>query len=382
MGKNKGNKFIVLFSRVIVGATFMFSGFVKGIDPWGFSYKFTDYFHAMHLDWLTWAAFPLAILLSFAEFTIGAALFFNAFVRFFSWLALLFMAFFLPLTFWIALKNPVTDCGCFGDALVITNWETFYKNVVLIVLALIVFLYRKNIDHFLSKKLAVFAGILAATIYVALVFQSYNHLPIIDFRPYKVGVNIPEAMQMPADAPQDVYENTFFYKNKNTGKIEKFTEENYPWQDTANWVYNDMKSKLVQKGYEPPIHDFSIESPEGENITDFFTFDSNYVFMLVTYNLKKSSLKSQPQINDLAEWAQNKGFSFICLTSSIPDEYQKFANDHNISYDFFNSDEITLKTIIRSNPGLVVLKNGTIIAKYHFNDIPTPADFEKEFMSK
>jgi len=137
-------KAIKHISRILVGITFIFSGFVKGIDPWGSAYKFTDYFNAMGLEWLTWAAFPLGLILSFAEFAIGVGLLFNTFTRFFSWLALLFMAFFLPLTLWIAIKNPVTDCGCFGDALVISNWETFYKNVVLMVLTLIIFRYRKD----------------------------------------------------------------------------------------------------------------------------------------------------------------------------------------------------------------------------------------------
>src|SRR6056297_3261824 len=136
--------FIKHLSRILVGITFIFSGFVKGIDPWGSAYKFSDYFNAMGLEWLVWAAFPLGVLLAFTEFAIGIGLVFNVFIRLFSWLALIFMAFFLPLTLWIAIENPVTDCGCFGDALVLSNWETFYKNIVLMVLTFIVFRYRKN----------------------------------------------------------------------------------------------------------------------------------------------------------------------------------------------------------------------------------------------
>lgn len=375
-------KIIQHLSRIIIGVTFIFSGFVKGIDPWGSAYKFTDYFNAMGLEWLLWAAFPLGVLLAFAEFAIGVALLFNVFIRFFSWLALLFMTFFLPLTLWIALKNPVTDCGCFGDALVISNWETFYKNLFLIVLTLIVFIFRKSIKNFFTNKIPFVLAGTTVIAYFALVFYSYNHLPVFDFRPYKVGVNIPEAMSVPDGAPKDVYENIFFYKNKNSGEIKEFTEENYPWQDTLNWEYNDMKSILVEEGYEAPIHDFTIETPDGENISDFFIYDKNYVFMLVAYDLRKLNLESQPKINELANFAIEKGWSFICLTSSLTEESNAFTKEHEVPYEFFNCDEITLKTMIRANPGLLVLKEGTIIAKYHFNDIPSPHEFQEEFQNE
>jgi uncharacterized membrane protein YphA (DoxX/SURF4 family) len=368
-------------SRILVGITFIFSGFVKGIDPWGSAYKFTDYFNAMGLEWLTWAAFPLGIILAFAEFAIGVGLLFNVFHRFFSWLALLFMAFFLPLTLWIALKNPVTDCGCFGDALVISNWETFYKNIVLMGLALIVFRYRNDMPEIMGKKSRfILAGIFTA-VYIWAGVYSYNHLPLFDFRPYKVGVNIPEGMEIHGDAPQDEYDNIFYYKNKNTGEVEEFTEENYPWQDTLNWEFHDMESILIKEGYEPPIHDFRIETPEGDNIIDFFLYDENYVFMLIAYDLNKTATKPLGKINTLANWAMEEGMSFICLTSSLPDESRAFAEEHDIAFEFFNCDEITLKTIVRSNPGLVVIKDGTVVKKYHYNDIPTPAEFQNEFIN-
>ncbi len=374
--------FVKHAARILVGLTFIFSGFVKGIDPWGSTYKFTDYFHAMGLEWLTWAAFPLGILLSFAEFAIGVALVFNMFLRFFSWLALIFMAFFTGLTLWIALENPVTDCGCFGDALVISNWETFYKNVVLIILTIIIFAYRKNMKHLFDKKVGYSLGMITLAAYIFVVAWSYNHLPLIDFRPYKVGVNIPESMNYPEDAPKDVYENIFYYKNKNTGDIKKFTEENYPWQDTVNWEFSNMESNLVQEGYRPPIHDLTIETPEGENIIDFFLYDENYVFMVVAYDLSKTHTEAQEKINELAEWALANEMLFIGLTSTLPEQSTEYAAEYGVPYEFFNTDEITLKTMIRSNPGLVVLKNGTVVAKYHYNDIPTPEEFQEEFMNK
>ncbi len=374
-------KIIKHIARILIGITFIFSGFVKGIDPWGSTYKFTDYFNAMGMEWLLWAAFPLGVLLALAEFTIGVAMLFNILTRFFSWMALLFMAIFLPLTLWVAIKNPVTDCGCFGDALVISNWATFYKNIVLAILAIIVVIYRKDMKWPAAQKTSNILGIASVLAYLIIVYYSYNHLPIIDFRPYKVGVNIPDAMVVPADAPQDEYENILYYKNKKTGEVEKFSVENYP-QDTANWEWEKTESKLIKEGYHAPIHDFRIETPDGEDITDFFMNDENYVFMLVAYRLDKTNREAQYNINELANWAMGEDMSFFCLTSSLPDESSEYIAETQAPYEFFNCDEITLKTIIRSNPGLVVLKGGTIVGKWHYNDIPTPEEFKKEFMSE
>lgn len=368
-------------ARILFGLVFIFSGFVKGIDPWGSAYKFTDYFHAMGMDALVWAAFPLGIILSFAEFAIGVAFLFNWRMRFFSWLGLLFMAFFTPLTLWIAVTNPVTDCGCFGDALVISNWATFYKNLIFITLAIVVFVNRSWFADQVKTKIPLTLSFITFVVYFGIVYYSYNHLPIFDFRPYKVGTNIPDAMSYPEDAQQDVYENIFYYKNKKTGKIKKFSEENYPWQDTVNWEFNDMESNLVQEGYIPPIHDFRIETPEGENIIDFFIYDENYVFMLVAYDLHETNTEEQSKINTLSGWASGNGYSFICLTSTLPDEAQAFADANQCNYEFFNCDEITLKTMIRSNPGLIAIKDGTIIGKWHYNDIPTPEEFQEEFIN-
>lgn len=376
-------KILVHLSRILVGLTFIFSGFVKGIDPWGSAYKFIDYFNAMGLTWLAPVAFALGVLLAFAEFLIGASLLFSIKIRFFSWAALFFMLFFTGLTFWIALYNPVSDCGCFGDALVISNWETFYKNLVLIALTIIVFLYRKKTECLLGPKTGNILGALTIALYIGIVVYSYRHEPVIDFRPFKVGVNIPDAMKIPADAPHDVYENAFYYKNKNTGEVKKFTEENYPWQDTVNWVFEKMdEPRLVKKGYRPPIHNFTIETGEGENISDFFLYDENYVFMLIAYDINKTSTKNQDKINELANWALSNNLPFICLTASLTDDCVQYATETGAPYEFFHCDETTLKTIIRSNPGLLVIKNGTIEAKWHHNDIPDPETFRKKFLNK
>lgn len=366
-------------ARIVVGITFIFSGFVKGIDPWGSAYKFVDYFAAMGIDWLSWSAFPLGVILAFAEFLIGVALLFAINIRFFSWGALLFMLFFTPFTLWVAIANPVADCGCFGDAWVISNWETFYKNVILLILSIVVFIQRKYIKPILGKISPVL-GYIVLFAYAIIVGYSYYHEPVIDFRPYKVGVNIVEAMTIPDGAPQDVYENIFFYRNKNTNEVKRFTEEDYPWQDTDNWEFESMESNLISQGYSPSIKSFSVNTREGENIYDFFLYDQEYVFMLIAYDINKSSRKNQPQINKLANWAIGEGYSFICLTSSLFDDCYRFAEATGAPYEFFHADEIALKTMIRSNPGLIVLKGGTIVAKYSRNAIPSPERFINEFL--
>jgi len=357
--------------RILLGATFVFSGFVKGVDPLGSTYKFTDYFSAFGTEWAGHFALALAFILSLAEFGIGIALLINYRVKLFSWFSLLFMAFFLPFTLWIAIKNPVTDCGCFGDAIVLSNWDTFYKNIVLSVFAVVVFLYR---GKYLNRLNILFQNIGFSFFLLVLVFvqfQSYNHLPLIDFRPYKIGTNITEGMETPANAPADVYKNEFTYKNKLTGKIKKFDETNYPWKDSVNWEYVEMKSKLIKKGYHPPIHDFTIENSYGEDVADYYLHETENTFMLVVYNLEKSSKKNQDKINELARQSIEKGWNFICLTASSRQDIDRFIAQYKPPYEFFFCDEITLKTMIRSNPGLILTREGTVLDNWHWRDIPS-----------
>jgi hypothetical protein len=375
-------KIVKQIARIIIGITFMFSGFVKGIDPWGFSYKLTDYFHAMGMDWMIWSSFLLSIFIVFAEFAMGVSFFFNVKIKFFSWLVLFFMIYFLCLTFWIAIANPVTDCGCFGDALVISNWATFYKNVVLIILAIIVFIYRKTFRPAFPPALMNILATIVILGYIGSVVYSFRHEPIIDFRPYKVGVNIPQAMRVPEGSPRDIYQNSFYYKNKQTGEVKKFTEQNYPWQDTLNWAYDHTDVKLLKAGYKPPIHDFVMETKDGENVLDFFTRNQDYVFILVANNLKKTNTSKIGKTIALSKWAKEKSYPFVGITSSNFDESDAFKTKNGLDIEFFTCDEITLKTIIRSNPGLLAIKNGTIVGKWHFNDIPSPEEFSRKFLNK
>lgn len=356
--------------RIIVGIVFIYSGFVKGIDPLGSDYKFTDYFNAFGMGWMNATTLFFSFALSLAEFLIGIALLFNLWVSRMAWGALLFMAFFTPLTLVLALTNPVSDCGCFGDAMILTNWQTFWKNIILLLLAIMIFVYRKEYKSSLplmgqfSFLTLAGAGMLCLSIYC------YRHLPVLDFRPYAVGKNITEGMRLPEGAEPDQYEVTLKYKNKQTGEIRSFTEDNYPWQDTLNWEYESSSERLVKKGYITPIHDLVIEHPTLGNITEEILEDDNHTILAVAYNLNQSDTQYQPAINRLAEYAREKGIRFYGLTSSSERDIEAYKKRNHVPYEFCTADEIQLKTMIRSNPGVIILREGTILDKWAGKDVP------------
>jgi len=356
--------------RIIVGIVFIYSGFVKGIDPLGSDYKFTDYFNAFGMGWMNATTLFFSFALSLVEFLIGIALLFNLWVSRMAWGSLLFMAFFTPLTLVLALTNPVSDCGCFGDAMILTNWQTFWKNIILLLLAIMIFMYRKEyksslplVGQFSFLALAG-AGMLCLSVYC------YRHLPVLDFRPYAVGKNITEGMRLPEGAEPDQYEVTLKYKNKQTGEVQSFTEENYPWQDTLNWEYESSSERLVKKGYITPIHDLIIEHPTLGNITEEILEDDNHTILAVAYNLTQSDMQYQPAINRLAEYAQEKGIRFYGLTSSSERDIETYKKRYHVPYEFCTADEIQLKTMIRSNPGVIILREGTILDKWAGKDVP------------
>lgn len=365
-------KKIITLSRWIFGLVFIFSGFVKGIDPWGFEYKLLDYLQSMNLAGLGFLATLGSWGLPFAEFFIGASILLCVRIRLTSLLGLLFMAIFTPLTLYVALANPVTDCGCFGDALVITNWQTFFKNVLLSAMIILVYINRTKIKPVILGKLRYYRITIITCIYIGFVTWSYRHDPVFDFRPYKIGANIPEGMKIPEGKHADVYSNTFFYRNRQTNDVKKFTDTDYPWKDTVNWKFESMgESELVQKGYTPPIHDFQIRTEPGDDVTGFFFADDKPTFFLIAPNLAKSSLEKQDLINQLAGWARVSDYKFVCLTSTTGQRLADFKSQTNPAYEFLFGDEVTLKTIVRGNPGLLYLRGGTILGKWHYNDIPT-----------
>ncbi|MDR1667063.1 MAG: DoxX family protein [Bacteroidales bacterium] len=361
-------KILANVARILLGGVFIFSGFVKGVDPLGSTYKFLDYFTAFHLTSLSPAVFVLAILQNTGETLIGIALVWRLRMKVAAWAALLFMLFYTTLTFILALTNPVTDCGCFGDALILTNWQTFFKNLVLMVLAITVFIRRNKFLPVYRPAAEWLCVIAAAAVITGISLYCYRHLPLFDFRPYSVGVNIPQNMTVPEGMPADEFETTLYYEKD--GVVKAFSEQDYPWNDST-WTWKDTRSVLLKKGYQPPIHDFSVVTAEhGADITEELLSDESYTFLLVAYRLNESNRKALQQANEIAQFCRNNNYGFYCLTSSLQDEIHSVKSQLGLSYEFCFTDAITLKTIIRANPGLLLLKKGTILAKWHFNDMP------------
>jgi uncharacterized membrane protein YphA (DoxX/SURF4 family) len=356
--------------RISLGLYFIFSGFVKGVDPLGSAYKFNDYFTAFGASQMPQLALVMSFLLSAAEFLIGFALVCGVFMNLTAWSALIFMLFFTSITLVLAITNLVSDCGCFGDAVKLTNWQTFYKNLLTLPLVLIIFFRRKNFKFKSSLPLEWALTLIAVVTFFGISIYSYRHLPIIDFIPYSIGTNIPEKMAIPAGAPQDEYETKLLYKNTGTGEIKEFTMNDYPWQDTVNWKWADTKSVLVKKGYTPPIHDFSISSPDGNNITNTLLSDTSYSFIFIAYNINKANKNAIKEAEKLASYCLSAGkCKFYAVTASSVTDINKAKAQIGFSYDFNSADETALKTIVRANPGLLLIKNGTIVGKWHYNDM-------------
>ncbi len=371
-------------SRILLGAVFVFSGYVKAVDPLGFGYKINDYLTAFNTQWLEPLAFPVAILLIVLEFGVGLMLLANVKVKYAAWIVVAFMAFFTPVTLYLAFQEMMTghemvhDCGCFGDAWVISNWETFFKNLFLLIPTAIVFIRRETFSSPFNTKTdtIIVAGIVAAGLWINI--HSYRHLPIHDFRPYKIGTNIVEGMAIPDGAPQAKYD-TYLYYSKD-GETKEFTLQNYP-QDTS-WTFVDSKNVLIEKGYEPPIKDFSIVSDEEGDITDMVLADTNYSILVVAYSLPKTSYRHQDKLDELYAYCEQSGLGFRALTSSTSDELARYRDESGAKYPMYGTDPITLKTIIRANPGIVLLKRGTIVNKWHANDLPPLNELKSEYFDK
>lgn len=361
-------KVLINTCRFFLAAAFIFSGFVKAIDPLGSEYKIQDYLTAFGvISWIP-SFFPLlaGILLSAIEFSIGIFLFFGIRRQTSSFLALILMSLMTPLTLYLALFDPVSDCGCFGDAWVLTNWETFAKNIVLLAMAIVIFKGRLNLIRFVSVKMEWMASLYTVFFVLALSFYCLHRLPLLDFRPYKIGQNILEGMTMPKGAKQSVYESVFILEKG--GERKEFTLENYP---DSTWTYIDTKTILKEKGYEPPIHDFSImDLKTKEDITDHILTDMGYTFLLVTHRIEKADDSNIDLINEIYDYSVEHKYKFYCLTSSSEKAIEIWKDKTGAEYPFCQMDDITLKTMIRSNPGLMLIKNGQILNKWSDEDLP------------
>jgi len=368
-------KILRLFSRIIVGIVFIFSGTVKAVDPLGSAYKFSDYFQAFHLEFLKPFALVLAIILFTVEFISGFAVLSGYRQKTGLWGVMVLMLIFTPLTLMLAITNPVSDCGCFGDAIHLTNWQTFWKNVVLMILVVILFTGRNKSRQICSTKKEWSVIIIVIVLFIIFSLLNLRYLQLFDFLPYKTGTNIKEGMKIPEGKPVDEYLTTFIYEKEGVQK--EFTLENYP-ADDSTWKFIDQKSKLVKKGYLPPIHDFSITTIEGEDLTDWILANPGYTVLMISTKLNKADQKNLEKGFELGAWCAAEGMSFYVVTASGTDEVKEYGNGLTIC----TADETTLKTIVRANPGYMLLKDGTILGKWSWATVPPSERFSNELTAE
>ncbi len=369
-------KILFHISRLLLGGVFIFSGLVKLVDPIGSQIKFNEYLHAMGFDLLSPFSFLLANVLNIFEFIAGFLLFFNVRMKLGVFLTSLLMLFFTPLTLWLAITAKVSDCGCFGDAIKLTDWETFWKNVFLLFpLGIILWGWKKypirigDGRQFLIMMISLFFSI-------GITFYSLLHLPLLDFRPFSIGSSIPEGIEIPENAPLNVFKTTFTYEKEGVQK--KFDETNVPWQDTT-WKYVDREEVLISKGYEPPINDFFIEHLSQGDITEQI-LEGEAVFLLISPKLESTrfaEIFKESALDKIHQEAENKQIPFYTLTSSANDQIENTRAQLKKDIEFCLADEKLLKTIIRTNPGLLLLHKGSVVAKWGYRDIPEDIDAEK-----
>ena len=358
--------------RFILAVTFIFSGYVKAIDPLGTLYKLKDYAAAMALNDILpdWALVIVAIALGALEFSLGVFMLFAVRRHMVSKLTLALMSVMTALTVWIYIADPVKDCGCFGDALKLTNGETLLKNIVLIACATLVAWRPVDMARFISRTNQWIVRYYTITYIVVTSVYCLYTLPIFDFRPYRVGTNIKQGMEIPEGAEQPEFESTFILRKN--GVTREFTLDNYP---DSTWEYVDTKTVQTKKGYEPPIHDFAITTNDtGEDITEQVLTKKGYTFLLVSPRLVVADDSNFGDIDQIYEYAEENGVDFFCLTASTNEDIERWRELTGAEYTFCNADETTLKTMIRSNPGLILLKDGTIIGKWSHNALPQTDD--------
>jgi len=378
---------LVWFCRIAVGLLFIFSGLIKANDPLGFSYKLEEYFEVFHMTWLNGFALSMAIILCALEMILGFALLVGARAVKVVWGLLLLIIFFAFLTFYSAYFKVVQTCGCFGDAIPLTPWQSFTKDMVLLLLVLVLFVKRKSIKSLANAKTGDKLLIGAAVVSVGFGLYTYNFLPVVDFLPYKIGANILQEMKTPPGAVPDEFEVTYILKNKKTNATKTMTDKEYLktgiWKD-ANWeVQGSPESRLVKKGFEPKIRDLNIQDAQGNNYNEELLSSPFYSLVIVAYNLENTNDDAVNRINALAiNLTQNYNTRTIFLTSNAPEQAQQFAKEHKLVSELFYADGVPLKTMVRSNPGIILLKNGTVINKWHFHNMPKYDDLVKNYLSK
>ncbi|HDZ14637.1 hypothetical protein LCGC14_0741940 [marine sediment metagenome] len=358
-------KYLVHLSRILVGVLFIISGLIKLNDPVGFSFKLEEYFSqgVLDLPFLVPYALAISIAVVIFEVLLGVILLLGFRVKFTVWSLLIMIVGFTFLTFYSAYFNKVTDCGCFGDALKLTPWESFTKDVVLLILIIILFLGNRYIKPLFRANTIRVITLVCVVFCIVYCYYVLNHLPVVDFRPYKIGANIEEGMTVPENAPKPIYDYAWRFKVAGEDKI-IVTQGDYP---SIDGEFIDVETTEVQKGYEPPVHDFTIER-NGEDLAGSLLQEPKLV-MVIAYDLAKTNEDVYSEVKKVTDAAIKKGYKVIGMSASNVEQTAKLVNDHKLSFEFYFTDETTLKTIVRSNPGVLVLEKGTIQQKVHYNDL-------------
>ncbi len=357
-------KILVGVTRIFVGIFFIISGFIKLNDPLGFSYKLQEYFAegVLNMEFLIPIALLISVFVVVFEVVLGIMLIIGYAPKFTVWSLLLMIGFFTFLTFYSAYFNKVTDCGCFGDAMKITPWESFSKDVVLSFMIGLLFWKKDLITPLIPKNWLKWVVFVSFTACLAFAYHVLMHLPSIDFRAYKVGVNITRGMEIPAGAPKAKIAYNWVFEENGTEKVIT-TDRDYP-KTTGKFLRVD--TEILDKGYEPPIHDFSITKNDEDFTAKFLAKEK--LIVIVTYNLSKSEGEGMGKISELSKKALQKGYEVIALSASGPADIAKMKQRFDLPFEFYVTDETALKTIVRSNPGILKLQGGTIKQKLHWND--------------
>lgn len=386
--KEKPN-ILLWISRIFVGLLFIFSGLIKANDPKGFGYKLQEYFKVFHMSYLDDYSTWIAIVICALEIILGALLLLGIARNKVAWGLLLLIVFFTFLTFYSAFFEVVTSCGCFGDAIPLTPWQSFIKDLVLLAFIIVIFKYRHQIKPLIGS---IFTNNLLAFLIIIFSFgigvYTVNFLPFKDFLPYRVGNNIPEQMRIPEGAQASVYEHVYELKNTKTGETKKMSDKEYMnqkvWEDESWEIVGEPQSRLVKKGAEPAIADLLITDLNGSDVTEEIITNPYYNFIIVSTNVTKMSsvdLVALDRINNtIREIAEDYPVRAVMLTASNHEDVQYISDQLDLVLETFNADLVPLKSMVRSNPGVLLLQDGTVLAKWSKHTFPKKEELEEKFL--
>lgn len=354
LAKNSYNKTSLTVCRVLVGCLFIFSSFTKGVDPLGTKYKMLDYFASYHIEWLNEVAMVLAVLMILAEFLIGICLLTNVCPKVAVIGGAVFMAMFTAVTLFDALYDMVPDCGCFGTAVKMTNWQTFYKNLVIDAVLLPLVLNIKTIKSRRNPRMQFLIGLVYALAFTGFEIYNYRHLPVIDFMNWKVG----KQMNVSSEQEQQIY---VIYRNKETGKTQEYLSPNYPWNDSvwmSQWEFVDQR--VVG---ETDFIGFTAMDEEGNDVTDMILNTPN-LLMFTSHDVSVITDKEWEVIKSITETAEAKGYYVVWALAEMPEEVARLQQEHPFVTEVYYGDELEIKTIVRFNPGLIWLDEGLVKDKW------------------